>query len=149
MSIKTRLQSDINAAMRAGDKARLGVLRLANAAIKQREIDSRRTLDDAGVQAVIEKMIKQGKDAAAQFESAGRTDLAAKENAEIAYLDEYMPEPLSAASIAALVDDVIRDTGAKSIKDLGKVMAAIKDQAAGRVDMADVNRLVRRALEAD
>lgn len=147
MLLKDRLQTDMKNALRAGDKDRLGVLRLALAAVKQREIDSRRELDDAGVEGVIEKMVKQGSDAAAQFEAAGRDDLAAKELAEIAILRGYLPEPLTAGEIDTLIADCIARTAAQSVKDMGRVMSAIKAAAGTRVDLGTVNTLVRAALE--
>jgi uncharacterized protein YqeY len=146
VSLTARLKEDTNAAMRAGDKARLSVLRFALAAIKQREVDSRTTLDDAGVVAVLEKLIKQGRESVAQYQSGGRDDLVAKESAEIAILESYLPARLSAADLDALIAEVIRDTGAASVKDMGKVMSAIKTKAAGRVDMSAVNARVRALL---
>lgn len=146
MSLTARLKEDTNAAMRAGDKPRLSVLRFALAAIKQREVDSRTTLDDAGVVAVLEKLIKQGRESVAQYQSGGRDDLVAKESAEIAILESYLPARLSAADLDALIAEVIRDTGAASVKDMGKVMSAIKTKAAGRVDMSAVNARVRALL---
>ena len=146
MSLTARLKEDTNAAMRAGDKPRLSVLRFALAAIKQREVDSRTTLDDAGVVAVLEKLIKQGRESVAQYQSGGRDDLVAKESAEIAILEQYLPARLSAPELDALIADVIRETGAASVKDMGKVMSAIKTKAAGRVDMSAVNARVRALL---
>jgi uncharacterized protein len=148
MSLKARLQQDMQAALRAGDKARLGVLRMALAAVKQREVDTRRPLDDAGVQAVLEKMIKQGRDAQAQYEAGARADLAGKEAAEIAVLQTYLPEPLSEAELDEMIAAVIDETGATSIKDLGRVLGALKTRAAGRVDMGEASRLVRAALDS-
>jgi uncharacterized protein len=132
--------------MRAGDKSRVGVLRFTLAAVKQREVDSRTTLDDAGVVAVLEKLIKQGRESIEQYRSGGRADLVAKESAEIAILEQYLPQRLSAAELDALIAEVIRETGAASVKDMGKVMSAIKTKAAGRVDMSAVNARVRAAL---
>jgi uncharacterized protein YqeY len=132
--------------MRAGDKSRLSVLRFALAAIKQREVDSRTTLDDAGVVAVLEKLIKQGRESVAQYKSGGREDLVAKESAEIAILETYLPARLSDAELDALIAEVIRETGAASPKDMGKVMSAIKAKASGRADMSAVNVRVRAAL---
>jgi uncharacterized protein YqeY len=147
MSLKTRIQHDMQQAMRGGDKSLLATLRLALAAIKQREVDSRTELDDAAVEAVIGKMIKQGRDAAAQFSAAGREDLAAKENTEVAVLVQYLPEQLDERELAALVRETIAETGARSLSDLGEVMRAIKSKTAGRADLSHVSRLVRRALE--
>lgn len=146
MSLKARLQQDTQDALRAGDKARLGVLRMAMAAIKQREVDSRRPLDDAGVLAVIEKMVKQGRDAQAQYQSGDRADLADKEASEIAILQTYLPEPLSDAELEEMIARIIDETGATSPKDTGKVLGALKSRAAGRVDMSEASALVRAAL---
>ena len=146
MSLADTLKQDMKDALRAGDKERLSVLRMALAAVKQREVDSRETLTDEAVTAVIEKMIKQGRDALQQFEAAGRAELAAKEAAEIAILQSYLPEPLDPAALDALIAEAIAATGATSMKDMGRVMALIKDRAAGRVDMATVNVRVRAAL---
>jgi uncharacterized protein YqeY len=132
--------------MRAGDKPRVGALRMALAAIKQREVDSRDALDDAGVVAVLEKMIKQGRDALEQFKSGGRADLVAKESAEIALFEQYLPARMSDAELDALIAEVIAATGAQGPKDMGKVMAALKAKAAGRVDMGAANARVRAAL---
>jgi len=144
--LKARIQQDTHAAMRSGDKPRVGALRMVAAAIKQREVDSRTTLDDAGVVAVLEKMIKQGRDALEQFKAGGRADLVAKESAEIALCEQYLPARMSDAELDALVAEVIAATGAQSPKDIGKVMAALKSKAAGRVDMGAVNARVRAAL---
>lgn len=149
MSLKARLQQDMQDALRAGDKARLGVLRMAVAAIKQREVDSRRPLDDAGVQSVLEKMVKQGRDAQAQYQSGSRADLADKEASEIEVLKAYLPEPISDAELDEMIADIIDETAATSIKDTGRVMAALKARAAGRVDMGDASARVRAALAAD
>ena len=146
MSLADTLKQDMKDALRAGDKERLSVLRMALAAVKQREVDSRETLTDEAVTALIEKMIKQGRDALQQFEAAGRAELAAKEAAEIAILQSYLPEPLDPAALDALIAETIAATGATSMKDMGRVMALIKDRAAGRVDMATVNVRVRAAL---
>lgn len=146
MSLKERLQADANAALRAGDKPRLGALRLALAAIKQQEVDTRTALDDAAVQAVISKMIKKGRDAAQQFAAAGREDLAAKESGEIAVLESYLPAQLDESDLRALVDKAIAETGADSAKDIGKVMGVVKREAAERCDLAAASALVREAL---
>ena len=132
--------------MRSGDKPRVGALRMALAAIKQREVDTRTTLDDAGVVAVLEKMIKQGRDALEQFKSGGRADLVAKESAEIALFEQYLPARMSDAELDALIAEVIAATAAQGPKDMGKVMAALKAKAAGRVDMGAANARVRAAL---
>jgi uncharacterized protein YqeY len=148
MSLKERITQDMKDAMRSADKERLGNIRMLQAAIKQREVDERITLDDTQVLAVVEKMIKQRKEAIAQFEAGGRADLAAKENAEIALLQAYMPEQLSAAEVEALVAAAIAETTASTIKDMGKVMALVKSRAAGRADMAAVSALIKAKLGA-
>ena len=148
MSLKERITQDMKDAMRSGDKERLGNIRMLQAAIKQREVDERITLDDGQVLAVIEKMIKQRKEAIAQFEAGGRADLAAKEQSEIALLQAYMPEQLSSAEVEALVAAAIAETAASTIKDMGKVMALVKTRAAGRADMAAVSALIKAKLGA-
>jgi uncharacterized protein len=146
MSLKDRLTEEMQAAMKSGDKARLSVIRMALAGVKQREVDTRRPLDDAGVQTVIERMIKQGKDALAQFREGGRADLVAKEEAEIKVLQTYLPQPLSEAELDTFIAECIDAAGATSLKDLGKVMGVIKTRAAGRVDMSTVSARVRTLL---
>ncbi|MBN1236980.1 MAG: GatB/YqeY domain-containing protein [Gammaproteobacteria bacterium] len=146
MSLKGRLEEDMKAAMRAGDKPRLAALRLALAGVKQREVDSRQPLDDAGVQNVLERMIKQGRDAMAQYRDGAREDLAAKEAAEIDVWQTYLPEPLSDEELEALISEAIDETGAAGMADMGKVMGIIKARAAGRVDMREANSRVRAAL---
>lgn len=146
MSLKERITADMKSAMRARDAERLGTIRMLQAAIKQREVDERITLDDAQVVAVIEKMIKQRKEAAAQFEAAGRSDLLAKEMAEIDLLTGYLPEQLSDAEVAALIERVIRETGAVGLKDMGKAMAVVKREAQGRCDMAAVSTRLKARL---
>jgi hypothetical protein len=146
MALKERITEDMKSAMRAGDKDRLATVRLALAAIKQREVDERITLDDPKVLAVLEKMIKQRREAITQFESGGRADLVAKETAEIAVLQSYMPSQLSDAEIDALIGEAIAATGAASIKDMGKVMAAVKPKAQGRADMSAVSARIKQKL---
>ena len=146
MSLKDRLTEDMQNAMRSGDKPRLSVLRMALAGVKQREVDTRRPLDDAGVQTVIERMIKQGKDALGQFRDGGRADLVAKEEAELKVLQTYLPQPLSESELDAFIAECIDAAGATSLKDLGKVMGVIKSRAAGRVDMSTVSARVRTLL---
>jgi len=136
----------MKAAMRAGEKERLGAIRMITAAIKQREVDERITLDDAQVIAVLEKMIKQRKESVAQFQAGNRTDLADKENAEITLLQGYMPSPLSGAEIDALIGDAIAAAGAASVKDMGKVMGIIKAKAQGRADLAAVGAKIKAKL---
>jgi uncharacterized protein YqeY len=146
MSLKDRIQQDMQAALRSGDKARLGVLRMALAGIKQREVDTRRPLDDAGVLHVIERMIKQGRDSAQQYRDGAREDLVEKEENEIAILETYLPKPLTESELDALINEAIEETGAMSPKDMGKVMGVIKARAAGRVDMTVASARVRAAL---
>jgi uncharacterized protein len=146
MALKERITEDMKSAMRAGDKDRLATIRLALAAIKQREVDERITLDDPQVLAVLEKMIKQRREAIAQFESGGRADLVAKETAEIAVLQGYLPTPFSDAEIDALIGAAIAATGAASIKDMGKVVAAVRPKAQGRADMGAVSARIKQKL---
>jgi len=148
MSLKERITQEMKDAMRSGEKERLGYIRMLQAAIKQREVDERITLDDTQVLAVIEKMIKQRREAIAQFEAGGRDDLAAKELAEVALLQTYMPEPLSQAEVEGLVAAAIAETGAASVKDMGKVMALVKTRAAGRADMSAVSAIIKSKLGA-
>jgi uncharacterized protein YqeY len=147
-TLKERVTEDMKSAMRASDKERLGTIRMLQAAIKQREVDERITLDDAQVLAVIEKMVKQRKESIAQFELGGRTDLAAKEKAEIEQLQAYLPAQLSEAEVEALIKEAIATTGAASIKDMGKVMGVLKAKAAGRADMGAVSARIKAALGA-
>jgi hypothetical protein len=146
VTLKERITEDMKAAMRAGAKERLGLIRMLQAAIKQREVDERIQLDDAQVLATIEKMVKQRREAVAQFESGGRPDLVAKETAEIAALQAYLPAQLSEAELDALIADAIARTGASSIKDMGKVMGVLKAQAAGRADMGAVGARIKARL---
>ncbi|HKT96084.1 MAG TPA: GatB/YqeY domain-containing protein [Paraburkholderia sp.] len=146
MSLKDRINDDMKAAMRARESERLATIRLLLAAIKQREVDDRVTLDDAGITAVIDKMIKQRKDSISQFEAAGRTDLVEKENAELQVLSAYMPEQLSDAEIAAEVQAAVAQVGASGPQDMGKVMGVLKPKLAGRADMTAVSGLVKAAL---
>ena len=133
-------------AMRSGDKARLGVIRMALAAIQQREVDERIELDDAAVLGVIEKMIKQRRESVEMYRAGAREDLAAKETAEIEVLSSYLPEPLGADELAALIDAAIAATGATSMKDMGRVMAQLRAQAQGRADMAVLSAQVKARL---
>ena len=146
MTLKERITEDMKAAMRASEKERLSTIRMVLAAIKQREVDERIVLDDSQVIAVLEKMVKQRKESIAQFEQGGRTDLAAKEQAEIVLLQSYLPAQLSDAEIEAIVRDAIAATGASSVKDMGKVMGAVKAKAAGRADMGAVSARIKAAL---
>jgi uncharacterized protein len=146
MALKDRITEDMKSAMRAGDKQRLGTIRLALAAIKQREVDERITLDDPQVLSVLEKMLKQRREAITQFESGGRADLVAKETAEIGVLQGYLPAQMSPVELDALISDAITATGAASIKDMGKVMAAVKPKAQGRADMGAVSARIKQKL---
>ena len=146
MSLKDRINEDMKAAMRARESERLATIRLLLAAIKQREVDERATLDDAAVTAVIDKMIKQRKDSISQFEAAGRTDLVNQESAEVAVLSAYMPAQLSEAEIAAEVQAAVAQAGATGPQDMGKVMGVLKGKLAGRADMTAVSALVKAAL---
>ena len=146
MSLKSRLIEDMKAAMKGGQKDKLGVIRLVNAAIKQREVDERIELDDTQVLSAMEKMLKQRKDSLSQFEAAGREDLAAIERYEITVIQAYLPEQMSAAELQAAVSDAIAETGATTQADMGKVMAVLKPKVAGRADMGVLSGLVRNAL---
>jgi uncharacterized protein YqeY len=146
MSLKERITEDMKSAMRAKDTERLGTIRMLQAAIKQREVDERITLDDAQVMAALEKMIKTRKEAMEQFLAGNRQDLVDKEAREIAQLKVYLPEQLSTAELAAVIDAAITSVGASSIKDMGKVVAAVKQQAAGRADMAAVSAAIKAKL---
>ncbi|CAD6530597.1 putative protein YqeY [Paraburkholderia hiiakae] len=146
MSLKDQINDDMKTAMRARESERLATIRLLLAAIKQREVDDRVTLDDAGITAVIDKMLKQRKDSISQFEAAGRTDLAEKEAAEVTVLTAYMPAQLSDAEIAAEVQAAVAQVGAAGPQDMGKVMGVLKPKLAGRADMTAVSGLVKAAL---
>ena len=145
-ALKDRITEEMKNAMRAGEKERLATIRLILSAIKQREVDERITLDDSQVLAAIEKMIKQRKEAITQFEAGGRADLVAKETAEIAILQTYLPAQMSDADIDGLIAEAIASTGAASIKDMGKVMAAVKAKAQGRADMGAVSARIKQKL---
>jgi len=146
MSLKNRIQEEMKAAMRAREAERLSAIRLLFAAIRQREIDERIELDDAGIVTVIEKLLKQRKDAVAQYRAANRSDLADKEQAEIEVLSAYMPQAFSADEIEALVKQAMAETGATGARDMGKVMAWLKPRLAGRADMTAVSAQVKAAL---
>ena len=146
MSLKVRINENIKAAMRAKDSARLSALRLLLAAIKQKEVDERIELDDGAVLAVVDKMLKQRRDSAAQYEGAQRFDLASAERFEIDVLSAYKPAGLSADEIAAAIDAAVAVTGASGPADMGKLMAVLKPQLAGKADMADVSKLVKSRL---
>ena len=147
-TLKERITEDMKSAMRAGEKERLGTIRMLQAAIKQREVDERVMLDDTQVLAVLEKMLKQRKESIAQFEQGGRPDLAAKEQSEIELLSVYMPAQLSDAEVEALIKEAIAATGATSVKDMGKVMGVVKAQAQGKTDMGAVSARIKAALSA-
>jgi len=146
MALKERITDDMKAAMRSGEKERLGVIRMITAAIKQREVDERIILDDSQVLSVLEKMIKQRKESVVQFKAGNRQDLVDKESAEIALLQGYLPTALSDAEIDALINEAVAATGAASIKDMGKVMAIIKAKAQGRADMAALGAKIKAKL---
>lgn len=146
MSLKARIQEDMKAAMRGGDKRRLGVIRLILAAIKQREVDERTDTTDTAVLVILERLIKQRRESASQYAAGNRPDLETKEIAEIAILQAYLPAPLSAAELDALIADVMAGLGATTMKDMGKVMAALRDQAQGRADFATIGEKVKARL---
>ncbi|MBP6636211.1 MAG: GatB/YqeY domain-containing protein [Zoogloea sp.] len=146
MSLKAQINDDMKAAMRAKETARLSAIRLLLAAIKQKEVDERIELDDAAVIAVVDKMLKQRRDSVAQYEGAQRFDLASAERFEIDVLNAYKPAGLGAEQIAAIVDEAIKSTGAASAADMGKLMAVLKPQLAGKADMAEVSKLVKSRL---
>ena len=146
MSTKDRIQEDVKAAMRARDRERLGALRLITAAIKQREVDERVSLDDAGVLTVLDKMVKQRLDAREQYAAAGRDDLAAQEDFEIRLLREYLPEPLSEEAVREQIEQAVAEAGAAGPRDMGKVMGLLKARVQGRADMKAVSALVKERL---
>ena len=146
MSLKLQISEDMKSAMRAKDSARLGAIRLLHAAIKQREVDERIELTDADVISAIEKMLKQRRDSIAAYESANRTDLADVEKYEVSVLQEYLPQQLTEAEILSILDQVVTDTGAAGVKDMGKVMAAIKPLVAGKADMGKISGLIKTRL---
>ena len=146
MSLKDQITEDMKTAMRAKDSERLGTIRLLQAAMKQKEVDERITLDDAGVVAIVDKLIKQRKDSIAAFEGAGRQDLADKEKAEMAVLQVYLPARLSAEEVATEVRAIVAELGAKGPGDMGKVMGAVKAKLAGKADMSEVSAAVKAAL---
>ncbi|AKM29301.1 glutamyl-tRNA amidotransferase [Pandoraea faecigallinarum] len=148
MSLKERINEDMKAAMRAKAADKLGTIRLLLAAIKQKEVDERITLDDAATVAIVDKLIKQRKDSISQFQAAGRTDLADKEAAEFEVLMVYMPEQLSAEEVAQAVKAAVAQTGAAGPQDMGKVMGVLKGLLAGRADMTVVSAQVKAALAA-
>ena len=146
MTLKDKLIQDMKIAMKSGDKERLGVIRLINAGIKQREVDERILLDDTQVLSVLEKALKQRRDSVSQFQAAGRTDLADKETFEIGVIQSYLPAQLSAEEVAAIVSATIAETGATGPKDMGKVMGMVKPKVAGRTDMGKLSELIKARL---
>ena len=147
MELKNKITEDMKAAMRAKDVARLGTVRLLLAAMKQKEVDERVVLADADVLAIIDKMVKQRRESIAQFEKAGRNDLADAEKAEIVVLSAYLPQQLSEAEVAQAIEAAIAETGAGSAKEMGKVMGLLKSRLAGRTDMGKVSGLVKSKLQ--
>ena len=146
MSMKQQLTDDMKAAMKAGEKDKLGVIRLINAAIKQKEVDERIELDDTAVIAVLDKMVKQRRDSVSQYEAANREDLAAIERAEIVVIEAYLPAKLGEAEIVAAIQAAIAETGASGPADMGKLMGALKPRLAGQADMGLVSKLVKQQL---
>ncbi len=146
MNLKDKLIDDMKTAMKSGDKERLGVIRLINAAIKQREVDERVMLDDTQVLAVLEKALKQRRDSVSQFQAAGRTDLADKETYEIGVVQSYLPAQLSADEVDAIIAAAIAESGAAGPKDMGKVMGLVKPKVSGRTDMGKLSELVKARL---
>ncbi len=146
--LKDRIQEDMKAAMRARDSQRLGTIRLLMAAIKQKEIDERVTLNDSEILAVIDKMVRQRRDSIEQFTKANRNDLVDIESFEIKVLQEYLPEPLSDEEVEIIITEAIKETGATSIKDMGKVMALVKPKIQGRADMSQISAKIKTLLQA-
>jgi uncharacterized protein YqeY len=147
-SLKERLQTDMKSAMKAGEKERLGVIRLIMAAVKQREVDERIQLDDEQVIAVLDKMVKQRRESIAQYQAGGRADLAAIESAEIEIIQAYLPQPLTEAEIDVLIREAMDATGAEGLSGMGKVMAVLKPRMQGRADLAQVSARVKSLLGA-
>ena len=146
MTLKQQLIEDMKSAMKSGDKTRLGVIRLINAAIKQKEVDERIELDDAQELAVLDKMVKQRRDSISQYDAAGREDLSAVEHTEMAIIEHYLPAKLGEAEIRAAIDAAVAETGAAGPADMGKVMAVLKPQLAGQADMGLVSQLLKKKL---
>ncbi len=146
MSLKQRFTDDMKTAMKAGEKERLGTIRLVNAAIKQKEVDERIELNDAHVLAILEKMMKQRKDSVSQYEAANREDLAAVERAEMAIIEQYLPAKLGEAEIRAAIEAAVAEVGATGPADMGKVMGVIKPKLAGQADMGEVSKLIKQRL---
>jgi uncharacterized protein YqeY len=148
VSLKAQLQQDMKDSMRSGDKRRLGAVRLVLAAVKQREVDERIELDDAGVTAVLDKMAKQRRESIEQYQRAGRDDLVEQEQFELEVLKSYLPEQLDDAAIEAMIEEVLQTTGASSVKDMGKVMGQIKPRLQGRADIGAVSARIKARLSA-
>lgn len=146
--LKARIQEDMKAAMRAGERERLGVIRMLLAAIKQREVDERTDTTDTAVLQILEKQIRQRRESATQFAAGNRPELEARELGEIDLLQAYLPRALSADELAALIDEIIATTGAGSMKDMGRVMAALRERAQGRADFSTVGERVKARLSA-
>jgi len=148
MSLKEKIQEDVKDAMRARDKARIGTLRMVTAAIKQVEVDTRTDMSDEAVVLVLDKMAKQRRESLEQYEAAGRDDLAEQERYELGVLADYLPEPLSEAELASLIDEAISSTGAAGMQDMGKVMGVLKPQVQGRADMKALSGIIRTRLNS-
>jgi uncharacterized protein YqeY len=146
MTLKQQLVDDMKAAMKSGDKVRLGVIRLINAAIKQREVDERIELDDPAVLGVLEKMVKQRRDSISQYDAAGRLDLSRIERDEMAIIEHYLPAKMGEAEVVDAIDLAMAESGATTPADMGKLMAVLKPRLAGRADMGDVSKLVKARL---
>lgn len=144
--LKSRISDDMKSAMKAGEKERLGTIRLILSAIKQQEVDSRKDLDDSDILAILDKMSKQRRESIDQFEKAGRDDLAGKEKAELEILQTYLPSQLGDEEIKTLIDEAVKATGAEAMKDMGKVMGILKPKMQGRADMAAVSAQVKSRL---
>ena len=146
MTLKQQLVDDMKASMKSGDKVRLGVIRLINAAIKQREVDERIELDDPAVLGVLEKMVKQRRDSISQYDAAGRLDLSRIERDEMAIIEHYLPAKMGEAEVVDAIDLAMAESGATTPADMGKLMAVLKPRLAGRADMGDVSKLVQARL---
>ena len=146
MTLKQQLIEDMKTAMKSGEKIRLGVIRLINAGIKQREVDERIELDDPAVLTVLEKMVKQRRDSISQFDAAGRNDLSRIERDEMAIIEHYLPAKMGEAEIIDAIDAAVTETGAATPADIGKLMGVLKPRLAGRADMGDVSKLVKQRL---
>ncbi len=147
-TLKAQIMADMKEAMRAKDKDRLGTIRLIQAAIKQREVDERIELDDSQVLVVLDKMVKQRRDSITQYRDAGREELAAKEEAELSIIQQYLPAALSEAEVDALIDEAVSASGAESMKDMGKVMGQLKPTVQGRADMGEISARIKARLSA-